>query len=441
MADVLPFKGVLYNQKKISEIADVVTPPYDVISEEDKDMFYDRHPNNIIRLILGNIYTDDTDRNNRYTRAADFFDEWQKEKILVQDPDPAFYLTSVGFPQLYSPTTRYGIIGRIKLEPFEKGVVLPHEKTFSKIKTDRLALMKTCRANFGPIFSLYSDSENVLGYIVDQTVDADPEHEFTDDAGHVHRMWRITDPAIQRKITDSMKDKKIYIADGHHRYETALAYRDWMADNTPGFTGDHPANYVMMYLSSMEDPGLIILPAHRLLKEIDTATFDAFLTKSEPYFDIESLPFSKKDKEDVASQFVSKLHSDNSKHVFGVFAGNQNTFYVMASKPGVMKQLFGDDIPGALRELDVTVLTQLIFMELLGFDQARLDNEKLIGYSSVADKAIDAVSKGNYDVAFILNSTKIDQVKKIAENGLIMPRKSTYFYPKVITGQVIHLIK
>jgi len=442
MAKIVPFKGILYNPNKIHDLSDVAAPPYDVISEQDQCYFYDCHSQNVIRLILGKIAENDRPGNNCHTRAAECFQQWRSEKILVQDHSPAFYLTSVQFPFEDRTITRFGLIASVRLEPFEKGIILPHEKTFSKVKSERLELMKVCHTNFSPIFSLYSDRNGVLDFLKNSVVDKVPDNIFTEKRNrHQHKMWRITAPEIHRYVSESMRESRIFIADGHHRYETALNYRDWLAAKTPDFSENHPANYVMMYLSSMEDPGVVILPAHRMLKGVSDSLLAEFIQKAEAYFDIVRIPYSQKEGSRGKNEFLAKLKSDTDRTVFGVSLKNTRELYLLTLKPGVMKEMFGNEIPDALRNLDVTVLTRLIFMEMLGFDQAGLDNEKLIAYSSIAEEAVDAPGAGKCDISFILNPTKIEQVRDIALKGLIMPRKSTYFYPKVITGQVMNGLK
>ena len=438
MAEIIPFKGILYNLEKINNFADVITPPFDVISKKDQQKFYKSHPNNIIRLILGKSGQKDTNQNNRYTRAADQFNNWLSDGIMIQDTKPAFYLTAIDFSFENRKVTRYGLIALIRLEPFEKGVVLPHEKTFSGVRSERLELMKACRANLSSIFSLYADRNHVFDLLKEAALKNEPDLNFTDASGILHRLWRITDTNLHRHVFDSMKGSKIFIADGHHRYETALKYREYLSENDPDFNEDHPANYVMMYLCSMEDPGLVILPAHRMLREVDESRLNTSIEKAENYFDIKSISFKEETFEKAREEFISCLKSDVSKNTIGIFVKNRLKFYLLMLKPNVMEQKFGNEIPESLKYIDVTVLTRLIFMEILGFDRARLDNDKLIGYSSIAEEAVEKVNAGKYDIAFILNPTRIEQVRRIAEEGLIMPRKATYFYPKVIVGQVLN---
>ena len=442
MAEVIPFKGILYNTRKIHNLADVVAPPFDVISEQEQIQFHERHPQNIIRLTLGKITENDTSSDNRYTRAAECLNRWFSDDIVLLDAEPAFYLTSMEFLFEGNRVTRYGLIALIRLEPFEKGIILPHEKTFSKVKSERLELMKTCHANFSPIFSLFSDEENRIGNKLMHVVhDKSADIVFTDKTEQKHKLWRITDSSVNRYISDTLKDKKIFIADGHHRYETALNYRDWLSGRTSNFNGNHPANYVMMYLCSMEDPGLIILPAHRMLNEVPVEKRESLIHKAKDYFDIITLHYNDDQHKENLSQFISILKSNASKHCIGVCMKDHPELYLLILKPGVMENIFGGELPEVIRNIDVTVLTRLIFMELLGFDQARLDDEKLIAYSSIAEDAVNAVSAGKHDMAFILNPTTIQQVRNIANAGLIMPRKATYFFPKVITGQVMNSLR
>ena len=439
MTKIIPFRGVVYNPEKINNYASVVTPPFDVISEEDQQKAYNRHPQSIIRLILGKQTESDTSENNPFTRAAGFFSEWLSKDILVQDKHPSFYLTSVEFSFENKPIIRWGFITLVGLEPFEKGIVIPHERTFSKVKSERLELISACRANFSPIFSMYSDQQNeILNLLKDAVSGKKPDIDFVDNKDQRHKLWRITNVNIHQRVAEAMQAKKIFIADGHHRYETALNYRNRLQKNVTDFSSDHPANYVMMYLSSMEDPGMLILPAHRMLNEVPATDRAALVQKAADYFDIVKIPFENDVRESARIEFISMLRSNTSKTNIGIFMKDQQKFYLLQLKDNVMAKVFEDEVSESLRALDVTVLTRLIFMKILGFDQARLDNEKLIAYSSSDQEAVEAVAAGKHDITFILNPTKIEQVRRIAEEGRVMPRKGTYFYPKVITGLVLN---
>ena len=434
MADITPFKGIFYNTAKIGNLSNVVTPPFDVISEKDRQCYHDRHPQNIVRLILG-----ETHRNNWQVHAADFYHTWCLNQILIQDNTPALYLTALDFSLGTERITRYGLIALVGLEPFEKKIIIPHEKTFSKIKSERLELMKACHSNFSPIFSLFSDQGSDIIESLRYSVCHHPaDTTFSDDFGHQHRLWRIIDPQLHRFVSEQMKHKRIFIADGHHRYETALNYREWISQTTSGFSSNHPANWVMMYLTSMEDPGLIILPAHRILKGLEYSTHSMFIEKCKVYFDISAIAFNDNNYQKTLAELMAALRSGSSENTFGVYKKNDKQFYLLKLKPGIMAEKFGHELPSALLDLDVVVLTRLILEEILEFDQTKLDNENLIGYLSCEKQAIEAVISGEGDIALLINPTKIEQVRRVAEEGLIMPRKATYFYPKVITGMVIN---
>ena len=438
MAKIVPFRGIVYNPERVENLASVATPPYDVITSREQLAFYEHHPWNIIRLILGKTSEKDTPQDNRHTRSAGFFNAWQSEGVLIQDPSPAFYLTSIDFSVQSRKITRWGVISLVALEPFDKGVVLPHEKTFSRVKSERLELMKSCHANYSPIFSLYSDAgQLVLNTLRQSCTEKTPDMKFVDTYGHLHQLWRVTDVAVHRRISDFMNDKSIFIADGHHRYETALNYRQWIADRTPGFSPEHPANFIMMYLCGMEDPGLVILPAHRMVKAISQHKLDSFIIAAEACFDITRFTLGNGIGTGT-EQWDSMLNAGSSHTRIGVVIRNHPQGYLLSLKPGVMQRMFGHEMSERMLELDVTVLTRLILMELLGLNHGQLDDESIMSYSSKMEVALEAVGTGDCDAAFILNSTRIDQVKRIAEAGEIMPRKSTYFYPKVITGQVLN---
>ncbi|MDJ0784081.1 MAG: DUF1015 domain-containing protein [Desulfosarcinaceae bacterium] len=438
MADVIPFKGILYNPNAITPMADVTAPPFDVISPAYQKTLYERHPNNVVRLILTSGRPDDRGDSDRHRRAGQTYKQWLSEGLLRRDNQAAFYLQETRFNQDGNHLNRFGLIACVRLEAFEKGIILPHEKTFSKVKSERLGLMRHCHANFSPIFSLYADN----GAIIDSLKTAIPKStaliDMTDDQNNRHRLYRLTAPHIQERITAAFTHERLYIADGHHRYETALHYRQWVAARTPHFSASHPANFVMMYLASMQDPGMIILPAHRLLHQVSEKALDEMLALAESYFDVEHFTDTNGDSDSLASEFLDRLRALSNENAIGLARKGRPELTLLRLKPRVMSERYGQEMAAELQDLDVSVLTRLIFMDLLGFDQTRLDNNELIGYSSSARAAVAAAQNETYDVAFILNPTRMSQVRRVSEAGLVMPRKSTYFFPKVLSGLVMN---
>jgi uncharacterized protein (DUF1015 family) len=441
MADIVPFKGLLYNPDKIHRIEEVVTPPYDVISEREQDTYYNRHPYNIIRLDKGKSHFADTENNNSFTRAAADFKNWMESGVLIQDQAPMFYLTSVEFKMHRSALIRYGLIARVRLEPFSKGIILPHEKTFSKVKNERLELIKSCHANFSPVFSIFSDKSSIFEMLIAACSGMAPVYDFLDDAGHRHKLWRVGDPEIQKKVSDGLNQRRLFIADGHHRYETALNYQKWRYEQEPDLSKEHPCNFIMMYLCPVQDPGLIILPAHRLLSDIPRPVRNDFLHKAKAYFEIRSFPAEPGAMGAIPAALREAMAPGPGQHKIGLVMKDHPEFLILSLKPGIMTQFFNKTIDASLRDLDVTVLTRLVLMHLLGLTEEALDSEEKINFVSNDADAVAAVFKGPYDMAFILNPTTNDQVREIAERGLTMPRKSTYYYPKAITGMVVNAIE
>ncbi len=293
MAILAPFKGITYNLKRFHDLSLLVAPPYDVISPEEQDFFYLIHPNNVIRLILGKKKTGDSDWDNPYTRAASYFSRWMEEKILVRAQLPCLYLTSVTYSlsEKPSPVTRWGIIGLVKIEEADSKVILPHERTFSRHKEDRLRLRRACNAQFSQIFGLYSDKEDkIMGLLEDLTKKA-PDVEFVFKDNTEHRLWTISNPELIARICDLFLEKQILIADGHHRYETARTYRNIMRTKYFPKPSNRAYEYVMFYLCNMDSGGLTILPTHRLLTFTPIALDQEFFKRLESFFHVTKLPY------------------------------------------------------------------------------------------------------------------------------------------------------
>lgn len=484
MAVIIPIRGLRYNMRKVDSMADVVTPPYDVIDAAAQDRYYRRHPCNIIRLEYGKTDPGDSETNNRYTRAADDYKEWLQENVLTRESEPAIYLYEQEFTAGGENKIRSGIICGVRLEPYDKGIVLPHEETIPKHKADRLELMRACGANFSPVFSLYADQDNgVVAALKESLQGAPPDISFTDDAGESHRMWVVSDPDAIGKAQRIMEDKRIFIADGHHRYETALNYKKERETGggdredaavgaasscaaAPGgtlysTTEVEPAyNYVMMTLVNLYDPGLVVLPTHRLIKNIESLDIDCLLDQIKENFNVEKFELEP-DKgnlqklldmlarkglgEDPAR--VSAAGADLKKpvqnqkthrHAFGLYAGD-NKFYLLTLRDDVdLSQMMPKEKSPAWQRLDVSILHTLIIEKHLGICgelRARADH---ITYTREEEGALDAVDRGEYQLAFFLNPTLVEEVTEVAGQGEKMPQKSTFFYPKLITGLVIN---
>ena len=439
MATIAPFRGILYDQDRIGKLSDVVTPPYDVISERQRKMYFDRHPQNVIRLVLSKEEPDDTEQNNRYTRAAAFFRSWLNEGILKRDSQPALYLTEMDFSNEDEARTRLGFIALVQLEDFDKGGILPHEKTFSGTREDRLRLIQASKAHFCPIFSLFSDPNNdVVDPLRTWMKNLQPDVDFKERVGYRHRLWRVKDQDVCRKVAERLADKSLFIADGHHRYETALNYRNEMVAQTGVFDPNASYNYVLMYLNSMQDPGLVMRSVHRLIRQVPQTVMNGFVDRAKEFFDVEILNGQGRDSAEVRGTFLKTIREGADQGVMGVVVHDDKALYVLRIKKGMMDRVFGEAIPPSLKQLDVTIATKLVLHKILGVDETVLDDENSIKYTSRSPKAFEAIDTGKCDMALILNPTRLSHMEAVSRAGLIMPRKSTYFFPKVLSGLVMN---
>lgn len=445
MATINPFRGLRYNPESVENLADVVTPPYDVIDPAAQERYYQKHPYNIIRLEYGKTYPDDGDNNNRYTRAAADFNKWINENVLDPENEPALYLYEQEFTVDGERKIRTGFICAVKLEPYEKGIVLPHEETLPKHKADRLSLMRACSANFSPIFSLYADPESAVTATLREVSKRLPDASFTDENGEMHRLWVVVDTAAIERVKQLMADKRIFIADGHHRYETALNYRAERekADPSPSGNPDPAYNYVMMTLVNLYDPGLVVLPTHRLVKNAGENDIAALPTRIQENFLLEEYPpVSGRDdfKEFLAE--LSRRGLDPSgrllhRHAFGIYLGGR-LYLASLKNENELGSLMQQGKSPAWQGLDVSVLHSLILEKYLGIGEELRARGDHITYSREEEGALAAVDRGEFQAAFFMNPTLVEEVTNVAGNGEKMPQKSTYFYPKLITGLVIN---
>jgi len=440
MAQIAPLQGVIYNSKIINDLSQVVTPPYDVISPQEQERYYALHPYNIVRLDFGRNFPSDTPDDNRYTRAARIKTIWEKEQILIQDPEPAIYLYTIHYQFAGKALrVRTGFICLLGLEPLNTGKVRPHEKTFSAHKHDRYQLFQHCQMQFCPIFSFYLDKENqVLSFLSSQAA-KEPFIDFQDQQSIRHQLWRITDPSALKKVRDMFLEKTVYIADGHHRYETSLAYQADMFRKHPGLEANAAVNYTLMFLCPMEDQGLTIFPVHRALNQVSEIEPTQLEKSLEEDFFIEKFPFTPENKKQAKENFLHQLDIRGGKgHIFGLFMARSNSYYLLTLKEESLNGPWGEDLHPLLRQLDVMILSRLIIQKGCGVRREELDQENVIEYRHDSLNALSLVEKGKSQICFILNPTPIEQVRQIAEASLVMPRKSTYFYPKTLTGLVMN---
>ncbi|MBI4698140.1 MAG: DUF1015 domain-containing protein [Nitrospirae bacterium] len=420
MAEIIPFKGVLYNPQNV-DASSVMAPPYDIVSPEYKDVLYSKSPHNIIRIDFGKDEDADNENENRYTRAAGLLSEWLRKGVLIHDPAPAFYCYEISYVINGHKKKTRGFLGAVKIEELGSGKIHPHEMTYLKPKSDRMNILRYCEANTSPIFSLYSSEEKGTSSILENVIKEPPFIEANNGDGFVHRLWRISGSAEMKKIMEEMSDKDIFIADGHHRYETALKFKKEMEENGVSKTGDEPFNYVLMFLSDMEDDGLTLLPTHRIVEINSDINLKDTLRK---YFDIQKINSNGMSEKQVRQKMFEAMQK--GAHSFGLLLVNANTYYTMAYNGSKLAM----DLPECLKNLDVTVLHKLIFEQLLNIEHYE--------YEMDPDIAVERAKKGSFEAVFFLNPTRIKDVKEVALAGQRMPPKSTYFYPKLLTGMVIY---
>jgi uncharacterized protein (DUF1015 family) len=435
MATISPFRGVLYDPGRVPDPSRVVAPPYDVIDLDLQRRLHERDRHNVIRLELGLEQPGDDETRNKYRRAADSLRDWQSAGILRRDPQPAVYYYTIQYHPPESnltPTssrTLRGFLARVALEEFETGRILPHEDTRTAAKTDRLKLLQSCRANFSPIFSLFSDPESAVLHLLEKSVDAGrPRLQFQDDEGFMHRLWTVTDHAVLRDVCTILEQKPLFIADGHHRYETALAYRRGQRQQKGQSTHRQPHDSVLMLMSSLEDPGLTVLPTHRVLRAAMPAPQE-IQRRLHHAVEIEEILGSEPEAWRLLRQRLRERGA--SRQVFGLARRGSAAYWLLSVKPGYRNR------PGtsARDRLDVSVLHELILKELL---PEAADLHSII-YTKDEAEALNLINSGNAEAAWLLNPTKVTEVQAVAAAGDRMPHKSTYFFPKPLTGVVLNV--
>jgi len=414
MAKIFPFRSLRYALNKVP-IEKVVTQPYDKISKEMQDRYYALHPNNIIRIILGKPTPEDTPSNNVYTRAAAYLKEWRASGVLEQLQAPAFFVYYQRFtvPGTNEVRVRKGFVGAGQLEDYKNKVVFPHERTLTGPKKDRQELLRHTRTQFEQIFMLYEDPEQQIDRKLDEIARQKPDIQIEDEYGVQHTVWIVSDPQAVGFIQQQMADKKMIIADGHHRYETALAFREEMH-------GEQGSDRIPMSFFNINSPGLTILPTHRVLANLPNFDAKGFTTKASEFFDI--------------------VNSNKTDGVtIGVFVDGKETFLHL--KPSLDLAALMPDLSPNQRKLDVVILHRLIIEKCLGISEEAVKKESYITYVRGRDAAVKMVRDGKAQVAFLLNPTRLDQMCDIAYEGNVMPQKSTDFYPKVLSGLTMYALE
>ena len=432
MAHIIPFRGLRYRESE--NLTAVTTPPYDVISPKEQEEYYNQSEHSVIRLELGKEYDSDTPQNNRYTRSAATLQEWIDEQVLCFEEKPAVYLYEEVFTLPNGETKSFkGFITLVELEEFSKKIVLPHEETLSKAKTDRLNLMNATHANFSQIYCLYMDPQKTLTALIGEISSKKADVSFTAADGIRQNLWIVTDEATIALVQKGFADKQLFIADGHHRYETALNFRNQMRAENPDYQKDDLFNYVMMMLVEMDDPGLVVLPTHRMVKNLEHFDESSVLAKLADTFACEKIAVNS----DAAKEMESALAAHTDKKAFAFYTGKDYFYLLTLMDQNAMKRHIQDKSDAWLG-LDVAVLHTLILGDVFGIDMENMANQKNLVYTRYADEAAEGVKKGEYQCSFLLNATKVREIKDVSLANEKMPQKSTYFYPKLITGLVMN---
>ena len=429
MANIKPFRGLRYNQEKIGRMDNVISQPYDRVRYGLQEQYYQLSDFNITRIIKGKEFETDSEKDNIYTRAKAFLDQWLKDGILIRDDQPAYYVYHQSFPLPTGETiTRKAFICAFELSEFEEGIVLPHEKTHAGPKIDRLNLTRSIETYFGNIFMLYPDQENRIDAIFDTAINRPPDIKARElyEKDVLHQIWVVTEPDIITRVSQEMAPKtNLIIADGHHRYETALTYREEQKKAHPDAPGNAGFNYRMVAMVSLSNPGLTILPTHRLIENYSSQTSGEILLKAADYFEIREVH----DRESLEREMAS-----GPARIGQIGFVCQEGFYQLSlSSQEIMGQLAPDRVP-AWRDLDVSILHLLFLEKIMGIDPATIDNLENIQYLREPDLGYSAAANSPEAYLFIMNATRIEQVTGCTDTGEKMPQKSTDFYPKIITG-------
>ncbi len=436
MAKIYPFKGILYNKKKIKNLNAVMSPPYDVISPEQQDNFYNISDYNMIKLVLGKEFAGDTQYNNKYVRAAATFEGWMRHEILLQDPKPAIYIYEQKFSAAGKTWERLGFIALMRVEDGGRSKLYPHEETLMAPKMDRVELIRATQANFDCIFTLYQDPENKLFKAMRKSMRRKPFIDVKDQDKVVHRLWRIDSRPVINKFMKEIKDKSIFIADGHHRFEAATRFKNEMKERNTRFSEDEAYNHVMMYFTPVEGKGLLVLPIHRLVVPVPHLEINSFEEELKQYFDIKLFPYSKKTEPQARKKAIKEMEKSADRHSFVMGIKDIQRYYLLTLKSeDLVDQMLEEEKPAAYKHLDVTILHTIVMKKILGLTQ-----EEQISYAKDIEESIAGIHKGPYQFVFLMNPTRVPDIIEIAARGEKMPQKSTFFYPKLLSGLVMNKI-
>jgi uncharacterized protein (DUF1015 family) len=434
--ELRPFRGIVYDPARLDDLFAVLAPPYDVISQQEREIYYQRHPHNVVRLIYGREEAGDSPQDNRYTRAAHYLRSWLQSGVLQRDRHPAMYLCAEAHRTPEGAIReRHGLIALCRLEPYERGIVLPHEETSAVPKRMLFELRSAVEANLSQIFALYEDDTGQLREILAAQRQRPADLRFHDQDRLLHQVWRIDEAAVLREIQRLMAGRWALVADGHHRYETCLEYQRLRRQATPAWTGEEWFNFAMMYLTDIHDPGLTILPTHRLLRGLAEPLVAQWPERLRAACRVEARPFHR--QADGAAQLRPLMQEMRRRgergHVFGLYTGG-DAFWLLTYDGGAAGRRHSGPAAAAPPALDVSLLHEILLAQVLGIEIQ--EDDILFTQDEVA--AVDLVAKREYQAAFLLNPTKVEQIVRYALAGRRMPRKSTYFYPKLLTGIVMH---
>ena len=432
MVRIAPFRGVVYNRKKIRDLAKVIAPPYDVISKTEQERLYKKSPYNFVRLDL-------SQEADSYDAAAQALNDWLAQGIFERDQQPAIYFLSQRFKlKGGEEKERLGFFALTELQDFSNGDIRPHEKTHDAPKQDRLKLMLACQAQLSPIFALYAQPKQTINRILAVAVEGvAPWLDVEQDNGDHCRLWRITDSAVIQKIQQEMRDQQLLIADGHHRYEATLSYRDHMRRERGQWTGREAFNYVMAYCANMNDDNVVILPTHRLVRGYAHKPFLELEEALQTYFYVEQHPKTPEGK----VSFLKALKAAAKKHrVIGASFKRDPRYLILRLKNKRIMQRLAKDVSAPLRELDVSTLHLLILEHILGMEPEQQEGGDTVRYFEDEETVLQTLEKEEFQAAFLLNAPKAEEVLAIAAAGEKMPQKSTYFYPKLSSGLIVNKI-